>query len=141
MQYSEIKSEFIGTCVSFLEAVSRFWTNRFNNEPSDEVFYLRSRIASLEKEKAELIEKLLFPVAAQPEEIQKEYQPIQPHRPNWRIRAAELEAESRKRKAEQNAAREEALRANRTVTPKVSDPVTEEKVIEDLEEELNINRS
>jgi hypothetical protein len=130
MAIEDIKVDLKSIWVSFVEAVVRFWSNRFQLH-NDEVLYLRDRVAQLHNENQQLYERLISfnspKIEEQPVNIE-DFKPIQTGRvrTSWSVTKAKLEADSRREaiKLAQEAA--EATKAERTQTT------------EDIEKELGI---
>jgi hypothetical protein len=101
--------------------MARFWNNRFNNNTSDEVLYLRNELVRARQDVLKIIEQFTIKSEVEQEKDNIEYKPITSNRPHWRVRAAELERESREKKAQIEQARTNSTTAN---TVAISKPVT-----------------
>lgn len=116
---------------SFLEALVRFWENRFQTEENELVYFLKIELEKERAEKAKLLNTVLEfacpkPIEPMAQEENKELKPIgQVH---WRVKARELEAQARARRQELDREAKEAL----------TKPVAK-VTVEELERELGVN--
>lgn len=97
----------------FLEAVCRFWSNRFKEKQlAPEVELLKLELESRRLENAKLVSTLIelsLPKKEEPIGTDEELKPIRQFQPSWDQRRKELELESRRRAAELRQESEEAI--------------------------------
>lgn len=127
MDFTGIKADFECIWNSFVEAIVRFWNNRFVRG-NEEIVYLREEISRLQQENKGLIERLISPNINEVNirEEEKEFQPVTTNRfIPWRERRAMLERKSRE--AAISLAREAEVEVERG------------KSTEQLEKELGIS--
>lgn len=120
--------------VSFLSAIIRFWDARFQPQENETVYLLK---LELERERAEkvkllnsVLEHLNKPVISEIEENEKLPKPIGTL--NWRARAAQLTADSVKRRLAREQNEAEARNA-------LNQSANSIQSVEDLEKELNVS--
>ncbi len=130
----DIKEDLLAIWVSFTEAITRFWNNRFQ-PVSDEIIYLRHQIEAERAEKQKLLNLILEMNQPRPAEQEPEdntdYKPVMPSYIPWHIQKQRLEMASRNRAIElgHEAAKAKDLEKQRA------------KSTEQLEEELGIRES
>jgi hypothetical protein len=111
----EFKIHLTALMVSFLDAITRFCDNRFNQDNS-ELSFLRSELSSLRMDYANLAKSLNTKPEQSGPEPAKDYEPIQ-GRVHWKVRAAQLQKEAReklnqeKRKVEISRGEQESIDA------------------------------
>lgn len=93
-----MKQDFIAIWVSFTEAITRFWNNRFIRE-NDQIVYLRMELAKSQSENSKLLGYILemanpAKVEAEPELDLSNFKPVNQREP-WHVRQRRLEQESR----------------------------------------------
>lgn len=97
MDIEGIKSDFLSMWTAFVEAIVRFWNNRFQLK-NEEIIYLRQQIERLEFERKQLTERLMVPqfVETKEDEEEKTFEPLTTNRYiPWHERRRKLEQASR----------------------------------------------